>query len=234
MTTVALILPLDRVSPVRIPVRDLVLGGTDSLTLSVTVVDRDSPDALPIELTGGIGGPAVSLFVWPAGYGRGYGWGNCHDYGWGGWYGGGVAGPGTVLWSATGTVLDAASGTFDILIPPGTMGGWPRRCRWAIYLDADGGGEAELLSEGHLHVRPMVSRGGAPVIMLTDTNPAVLTDPVTGVIYLGGVPTPSSSPGPSGGLPIASTTTLGGITVDGVNTKTDPATGLLTTVARLG
>ena len=49
MTTVALILPLDRVSPVRVPIRDLVLGGTDSLTLLVTIVDRDSPDALPIE-----------------------------------------------------------------------------------------------------------------------------------------------------------------------------------------
>ena len=85
MTVQTLTLPLDRVSPVRVPVRDLVLGGTDSLTLLVTIVDRDSPDALPIELTGGIGGPAVSLFVWPDGYGRGYGWGNCHDYGWGGW-----------------------------------------------------------------------------------------------------------------------------------------------------
>ena len=147
---------------------------------------------------------------------------------------GGVAGPGTVLWSATGTVLDAASGTFAILIPAGTMGGWPRRCRWAVYFDADGGGEAELLAEGHLHVRTMVSRAITPLIMLTDTNPAVLTDPVTGVIYLGGVPIPSSSPGPPGGLPIAGTTTLGGITVDGVNTKTDPTTGLLTTTARLG
>jgi hypothetical protein len=68
--------------------------------------------------------------------------------------------------------------------------------------------------------------------MLTDPNPAVLTDPVTGVIYLGGAPTSSS--GPAGGLPIASTTTLGGITVDGVNTRTDPTTGLLTTTARLG
>ena len=188
MTNVALTLPLDRVSPVRVPIRDLVLGGTDSLTLLVTIVDRDSPDALPIELTGGIGGPAVSLFVWPAGYGRGYGWGNCHDYGWGGWYGGGVAGPGTVLWSATGTVLDAPSGTFAILIPAGTMGGWPRRCRWAIYFDADGGGEAELLAEGHLHVRSMVSHAITPLIMLTDTNPAVLTDPETEVILLAGVP----------------------------------------------
>jgi len=238
MTAFALSLPLDRVSPVRVPTRDLVLGGTDSVTLNVSIVDRDSSDALPIELSGGLGGPTVSMFVWPdhrGGYGPHFGgWGSGDDYGWGGWYGGGVAGPGTVLWSATGVILDPTTGTFAIVVPPGTMGCWPRRCRWAIYFDEDAGGTAELLSEGHLHVRPMVSRGGAPVIMLTDSNPAVLTDPVTGVIYLGGAPIPSSGSGGSGGLPIASTTVLGGIKVDGVNTMTNPTTGLLTTIARLG
>ena len=151
-STFALTLPLQRVSPVRIPTRDLVLGGTDSVTMLISVVDRDSPDALPIELTGGIGGPAVSMFVWPdhrGGYGPHFGgWGSGDDYGWGGWYGGGVAGPGTVLWSATGVILDATTGTFAIVVPPGTMSCWPRRCRWAIYFDADGGGEAELLAEG--------------------------------------------------------------------------------------
>lgn len=185
MTTFTLTLPLDRVSPVRVPTRDLVLGGTDSLTLLISVVDRDSPDAPPIELTGGIGGPAVSLFVWPDGYG--HGWGGCHDYGWG-WYGGGVAGPGTVLWSGVGTISDVTSGTFSIFLPAGTMGRWPRRCRWAVFFDADGGGEAELLAEGHLHVRPMVSRAITPVILLTDPNPAVLTDPETTVILLNGAP----------------------------------------------
>jgi hypothetical protein len=214
MTTFALTLPLDRVSPIRVPTRDLVLGGTDSVTLNVSIVDRDSPDGLPIELSGGIGGPTVSMFVWPdhrGGYGPHFGgWGSGDDYGWGGWYGGGVAGPGTVLWAATGVILDMATGTFQIRVPAGTMGCWPRRCRWAIYLDADGGGEAELLAEGHLHVRPMVSRGtgvgsgggtapdGTPLppgvpnglILLTDPDPAVLTDPETGVIFLDGGPTP--------------------------------------------
>jgi len=238
MTAFALTLPLDRVSPIRVPTRDLVLGGTDSVTLNVSIVDRDSPDALPIELSGGLGGPTVSLFVWPdhrGGYGPHFGgWGSGDDYGWGHWHNGGVAGPGTVLWSATGVILDMTTGTFQIRVPPGTMGCWPRRCRWAIYFDEDAGGTAELLAEGHIHVRSMVSRGGAPVIMLTDTNPAVLTDPVTGVIYLGGAPIPSSGSGGSGGLPIASTTVLGGIKVDGEMTMTDPATGLLTTIARLG
>jgi hypothetical protein len=232
MTQFALTLPLDRVSPIRVPTRDLVLGGTDSVTLNVSIVDRDSPDALPIELSGGLGGPTVSMFVWPSGYGRGW---SCHDYGWGHWHNGGVAGPGTCLWATTGVILDTTTGTFQIRVPVGTPGNWPRRCRWAIYLDWDGGGEAELLSEGHLHVRPMVSRAVTPIIMLTDPNPAVLTHPDTGVIYLAG----GSSPGfassvPSGDLPIASTTTLGGIRVDGEMTMTDPTTGLLTTVARLG
>ena len=192
MTQFALTLSLDRVSPIRVPTRDLVLGGTDSVTLNVSIVDRDSPDALPVELTGGIGGPAVSMFVWPDAYRQGYGWGGCHDYHdyrWG-WYGGGVAGPGTALWSATGVTLDMTTGTFQIRVPPGTMGCWPRRCRWAIFFDADGGGEAELLAEGHIHVRSMVSRAIAPLIMLTDPDPAVLTDPNTEAIFLAGAPLP--------------------------------------------
>jgi len=239
VTTFALSLPLDRVSPIRVPTRDLVLGGTDSVTLLISVVDRDSPDALPIELSGGIGGPAVSMFVWPdhrGGYGPHFGgWGSGDDYGWGGWYGGGVAGPGTVLWSATGGISDLASATFAILVPAGTMGCWPRRCRWAIYFDEDAGGTAELLAEGHLHVRPMVSRGGAPVIMLTDTNPAVLTNPDTETIFLAAAPSPGViGASVSGFLPIASTTVLGGIKIDGETTMTDPTTGLLTTIARLG
>ena len=141
MTTFALTLPLDRISPVRVPTRDLVLGGTDSVTLLVSIVDRDSPDALPIALTGGIGGPALSMFVWPDSrgcHGPNFGgWGCGEDYGWGGWYGGGVAGPGTVMWSATGTVYDTTTATFAIVVPAGTMGAWPRRCRWAIYFDSE-------------------------------------------------------------------------------------------------
>ena len=46
-----------------------------------------------------------------------------------------------------------------------------------------------------------------------------------------GPPGPMGPPGPVG---IASTVTLGGIKVDGVNTTADPTTGLLTVIARLG
>jgi hypothetical protein len=234
MTTFALSLPLDRISPVRVPTRDLVLGGTDSVTLMVSVVDRDSPDALPIELSGGIGGPAVSMFVWPDSRGchgpnfGGWGCGNW-DYGWGGWHGAGPA-----LWTGFATLDDMTTGTFAIKVPAGTMTAWPRRCRWVIFFDTDGGGEAELLAEGRLHIRPMLSRAIDPLIMLTDPNPAVLTDPNAEAIFLTG--SPSSAPGTvaTAALPVATTTTLGGITVDGVTTMTSPTTGLLTTIARLG
>jgi hypothetical protein len=233
MTTFALSLPLDRISPVRVPTRDLVLGSTDSVTLLVSIVDRDSPDALPIELSGGIGGPAVSMFVWPDSrgcHGPNFGgWGCDWDYGWGGWHGAGPA-----LWTGFATLDDMTTGTFAIKVPAGTMSGWPRRCRWVIFFDTDGGGEAELLAEGRLHIRPMLSRAIDPLILLTDPNPAVLTDPNAEAIFLTG--SPSSAPGTvaTAALPVATTTTLGGITVDGVTTMTSPTTGLLTTIARLG
>jgi hypothetical protein len=126
------------------------------------------------------------------------------------------------------------TGTFAIKVPAGTMSGWPRRCRWVIFFDTDGGGEAELLAEGRLHIRPMLSRAIDPLILLTDPNPAVLTDPNAEAIFLTG--SPSSAPGTvaTAALPVATTTTLGGITVDGITTMTSPTTGLLTTIARLG
>jgi hypothetical protein len=244
MTTLALSLPLDRISPVRVPTRDLVLGSTDSVTLLVSIVDRDSPDALPIELSGGIGGPAVTLFVWPDSRGchgpnfGGWGCGNW-DYGWGGWYSGGAAGPGTTLWTATATIYNMTTGTFRIRVPAGTLGAWPHRCRWAVFFDAEGGGEAEMLAEGRLHIRPMLSRVIDPLILLTDPNPAVLTD-AEEAIFLAGAP--SSSPGAASGasppgtlppgaissaLPIATTTVLGGVKTDGVTTRTD-SSGVLT------
>jgi hypothetical protein len=234
MTTFALTLPLDRISPVRVPTRDLVLGSTDSVTLMVSVVDRDSPDALPIELSGGIGGPAVTMFVWPDSRGchGPYfgGWGCDWDYGWGGWHGAGPA-----LWTGFATLDDMTTGTFAIKVPAGTMSGWPRRCRWVIFFDTDGGGEAELLAEGRLHIRPMLSRAIDPLIMLTDPNPAVLTDPNAEAIFLTGSSS-SAFLGPAGtaGLPVASVTTLGGIKTDDVTTMVDPGTGVLTTIARLG
>ena len=179
-------------SPRRIPIRDLVLGGTDSLTLCVTVVECDDPNAAPLELTGGIGGPALSLFVWPGGQVGDMAFGaaatTTAGVGQGGRYPEASPGPARCCMPppelAPATTLP---GTFDILIPAGAMGGWPLRCRWAVLLDFNGGGGAELLAEGHLHVRPMVARAIAPLIMLTDPNPATLTDPGE-AIFLAGAP----------------------------------------------
>ena len=146
------------------------------------------PDALPIELTGGIGGPACMIVVWPNRH-----WGGW-DYGWGGCWGAQFAGPTTTLWTGVGTIDPTIPGSFDILIPAGAMATWPLRCRWAVLFDWNGGGNAEMLAEGHLHIRPMVSRSIVPVIMLTD-------NPVDAIFIDGAPPSAGSlqaAPGPVG------------------------------------
>lgn len=62
MTTFAMTLPLARRSAIRIPRRDLVLGGGDSLTLAMTLVAADLPGAAPVDL--GATGALVRLTVW--------------------------------------------------------------------------------------------------------------------------------------------------------------------------
>ena len=187
MPSFAMTVPYMRTSPVHIPRRDLVLGRADSLFLRVTIVDSDNPCAQAIALTGGIGGPALQMLVWPDGYRRGWGgyggwggynggWGGYHDYGWG-WHGGGVVGPGTVLWAGQG-VISPALGAFDIAFPTATMATWPRRCAYALQLDYDGGGSTDLLIEGRLHLTHSLPRAIAPLIMLTDPTPPVLTDTI--------------------------------------------------------
>jgi hypothetical protein len=182
MTQQTLVLPLQRTTPLYIPRRDLVLGSSDSLTLTVTVVDRDDPAGVPLDLTGGIGGPACMLAIWPDRHWHGW------DYGWGACWGSTIAGPATTLWTGVGTIDPTIPGTFNIFIPVATMGTWPVRCRWAVLLDWNGGGNAEMLAEGNLHVRPMVSRSIVPTIMLTDPTPAVLTDNPVDAIFIDGVP----------------------------------------------
>ena len=90
------------------------------------------------------------------------------------------------LWVGTGVISDAL-GAFDISFPTATMAGWPRRCAYALQLDYDGGGGTDLLAEGRLHLSHSVPRStGAPVIMLTDPTPPVLTDDEESVIVLEG------------------------------------------------
>jgi hypothetical protein len=178
MPSFAMTVPYMRTSPLHIPRRDLVLGRADSLYLRVTIVSDDSVCAQGIDLSGGIGGPVLQMLVWPD---------HCYRTSWD--YGAMPQCPQSVLWSGLGTVSDAL-GAFDISFPTATMAGWPRRCRYALQLDYDGGGSTDLLAEGHLHLAYSVPRAvSPPVIMLTDPNPATLTDPGE-AIYLAGGPLP--------------------------------------------
>jgi hypothetical protein len=163
VTALTLILPYLRSSPLHIPRRDLVLSAADSLALRVTIVERDDPSAQALELTGGIGGPTCMLLVYP-------------DSSFGRWdYGAPRVCPGTVLWSGMGAVSDAI-GSFDIAIPTGALARGPRRCAWALMLDWDGGGQAEMIAEGYLHIRPTGQRLIAPVILLDDAGQPILLD----------------------------------------------------------
>ncbi len=162
MTAQTLVLPYNRAS-LHIPRRDLVLSAADSLGLRVTIVESDDPSALALDLTGGIGGPTCLLLVYPDSP-------SCR------WdYGAPRVSPGAVLWAGLG-VIDDAIGSFDIEFPPGTMAAWPRRCAWSVMLDWDGGGHAELIAEGYLHVRPTGQRLVPAVTLDTDADVPILVD----------------------------------------------------------
>lgn len=165
MTLQTLVLPYNRTSPVRIPCRDLVLGGADSLGLEVSIVEYDNPGAAALVLSGGIGGPALTMLVAPD---------YCSRRSWD--YGAPAIGPGSVIWSGQGTISATQPGTFEIRFPTATMSRWPRRCIWVIQLDWNQSGDTQMLSWGHLHVMPTVARLAAQDFMLTDTLPVVLTD----------------------------------------------------------
>ena len=137
--------------------------------------------AQALELSGGIGGPVLQMLVWPDHHHR-----NSWDYGRWSWAQFVVRA--AVLWVGTGVASDAR-GAFDIAFPTATMSGWPRRCAYAIQLDYDGGGSTDLLAEGRLQLTYSLPRAVNPVIMLTDPNPATLTDPGE-AIFLAGEPSP--------------------------------------------
>ena len=169
------------------PRHDLVLYLADSLFLRVTVVDSDNPCAQAIELTGGIGGPALQMTVWADSYYRNSwgsgGWGYDYRNSWD--YGAMPLWQQAPVWTGLGVISDAI-GAFDISFPTATMSGWPRRCAYALQLDWDGASGTSLLAEGKLHLARSMARTVAPVIMLTDTMQPVLTDDVGDVILLDG------------------------------------------------
>lgn len=174
MTIQTLVLPYLRTLPVRIPCRDLVLGGADCLALEVSIVERDSPSAEALVVTGGIGGPVLTMLVAPD---------TTHCRSWD--YGAPAIGPGRVIWSGTGTISTTSPGTFDVHFGTASMASWPRRCIWMIQLDWNNSGDTQMLSWGHLHVMPTVARLAPQDFMLTDPLPAVLTDGGTPILIDG-------------------------------------------------
>ena len=160
------VLPYLRSTPIHIPRRDLVVGGADSVLLEIGVVESDDPSAQAIVLTGGIGGPALRMNVWP--------WSYLH---WPWDYGRPSHLPYTVLWSGAGTLSSTRLGTFEVRIPVTTMMSWPVRCIYALQLDWDAGTLSETLAQGALHVRratvaaPRVSED-----LLTDDYIPITTD----------------------------------------------------------
>jgi hypothetical protein len=166
MADMTMILPYDRASPLHIPTRDLVLSAADSIDLTVTIVESDDPSAQAIVLTGGIGGPACTLLIWP-------------EHGYRHWdYGAETHWPRTALWMGVGTISDAI-GSFAISMPAATMASWPRRCAWAVLLDFDGGGQCEMVASGHLHIRPSATRPTVSNVLLTDDGTPILLDGIS-------------------------------------------------------
>ena len=159
------VLPYLRSSPIHIPRRDLVLAASDSVWLTISIVESDDPSAEALVVTGGIGGPTLRMTVWPdcSGYFRDYGMPLPYA--------------GTVLWSGTGTVDADSRGTFNVLIPIATAMNWPVRCVYAIQLDWSGNTRSETLAMGALHVRMNAINGTfTEQFLMTDDYIPVLTD----------------------------------------------------------
>ena len=161
MTDINITVPLQRRSNLYIPRRDLALASTDSLSLLVTLVESDNPDAAPVVLPGA----GVTLTVWAdpwpcywGGWGYGYGW----DYGRGA--------VGGVLWSGLVRLAQPA-GTAEFFLPVATMSGWPLRTIWALGVLFSG--TSQIISEGRLHLTPSLGTTlntlpGSPLILDAD------------------------------------------------------------------
>jgi hypothetical protein len=59
----AFVVPYQRMSPIDIPRRDLVLAAPDSVLLSVSIIESDDPAAEALVITGGVGAPTLRMTV---------------------------------------------------------------------------------------------------------------------------------------------------------------------------
>ena len=160
MTT--FVVPYLRSSPLYIPRRDLVISAADSIALSVLIVESDDPSALPLDLTGGLGGPALRLYIWP----------DSPVYRWD--YGAPFASPGAVLWAGLGTINPDVDGTFDFSVPPGTFACFPRRCLYSLQLEWNSATSVQMLACGGLNVMQGAQTMVPPTAIVTDDSDAIL------------------------------------------------------------
>lgn len=144
-------LPYLRTSPVHLPRRDLVLSASDSLLLSIVVVENDRPSAQTLILTTDADGPAMQLVIWNESHHQSGSW----DYGH--WWNYGPT-PGAVLQSVSGTP-GSAGGSWDFHLPTGTFSDVPLRCGWTILLVWAKGAKTEVLAQGIINVLRPFLRG---------------------------------------------------------------------------
>lgn len=163
MTQAAITLAYRRTSPIHIPRRDMVVSSADSVWLAVSIVESDHHNAQLLLLTGGVGGPALRMTIWPDDHG--YIW----DYGWL------MRNCRHAIWSGFGAISTGNAGTFNIAIPLGTLACVPHRCRYAMQLDWSGGERSEAMCWGILHIRHAASATPAEVVLLTDNGVPILT-----------------------------------------------------------
>ena len=147
----AITLPYLRTTPVHVPRRDLVLSASDSLLLTVSVVERDHPSAPALILTTDACGPSMQLVLWN----ERDGWNACCDY----------ERPypvyGMVLRSTTGRP-GTAPGSWCFDLPTGTFANYPLRCGWTILLLWNEGTSSSVLGQGIMSfLRPFVQ--GVPL-----------------------------------------------------------------------
>jgi hypothetical protein len=140
MTALSFIVPYQRVSPLYLPRRDLVLDAADSLSLAVTVIETDAPDAALIDLATGPTFPTFTLQVWP-------------DSAWFLWdYGAANTTSARLVLEEVEGEISSRPGTIEFTLEATTLANWPMRCGFSIRMDHDTT-LSETLMAGTLHVR---------------------------------------------------------------------------------
>jgi hypothetical protein len=147
MTALSFALPYNRVSPLYLPRRDMVLDAADSLSLAVTITESDDPATGLIDLVTGPTFPEFTLSIWPESQQTVW------DYG-------GMAIPSRSLMVVEGIISAIYPGTVDFAIPVDTMRAWPLRCGFAIRMAHDTT-QSETLATGMLHIRGARESGGS-------------------------------------------------------------------------